>query len=483
MIIDNAKSDWLKEQTKVRPDKIFIIGEKEHYTFSEVYKSVIAFTRFLSGKIKRHSYVPLLCENNPDFIVATFAIWQTGAVPVLINHKLKQHEVTEILRQFEYDYILLHSGLTEKFSLQESKKIVFPVHRDVEIEETYDSRSEATAVVLFTSGSRGKPKGVKISFENLWESVFSFDSAFELSEKDKLLASLPFYHIGGFSIIVRSILSGAQIIFPANLKTGNILRSIKKHKPTFISLVPTMLKRLTETGLNHYSGLKNIFVGGGPSAQNILISAINKQLPITLVYGATETSSMIAEKKIDNNFTGESFVVPMRNVKITIVDEQRNELPAYSKGEIVVTAPQVAEGYLNNPDSTAEKFEGKSFYTGDYGYTDNTGKLFILGRKDDLIISGGENINPAEIEYALTSYPEIEDAYVFGEANEEWGESLVAAIKISDDSKLNIYELKEYLRKKIAPFKIPKKFFFVESIPRTQLGKVNKPELIKKINS
>lgn len=484
MIITNyLNSNWLFEQKKANPDKIFLTGEENHYTFSKVYKLVTGFEHFISGKIKKNSYVPLLCENNPDFIIAIFALWQIGATPVVLNHKLRQDELTEVIQQFDFDYILLHSDLKNKFSFTNAKKIIFPVPLDFDIEKTLPNKYESTAVVLFTSGSKSRPKGVKLSFGNLFAGAFSFDYEFNSSPEDKFLASLPFYHIGGFSIITRSVLSGMQIIFPSGLKTENLLLAIRKYKPNYVSLVPTMLKRLLEKGLNHYEELKNVFVGGGPSAHNILTNAIRKQLPVTLVYGATETTSMVALKKLKDISSEFNGLHPIINVILKISDERKKELPINTKGEIVVTAPQVAQGYLNKDEYSAEKFEGNSFYTGDAGYIDESGKLFVLGRKDDIIISGGENINPAEIEEALISHPEIEDAYVFGETSEEWGEQIVAAIKVSVNSNLANSTLTEFLRTKIASFKIPKKFFFMDAIPRTALGKVKQSELKKLINS
>ncbi len=482
MSIDKPGGNWLFAQKEINPDKIFLTTDDGQLTFSEVYELVIKFEHFLSGKIKKDSYVPLLCENNPGFIVSIFALWQYGATPVVLNHKLTQREITAIIQRYNFSHILLHSGLQNKFSFTNINQIIFPDFFDYDVEETKAGNYKSTAVVLFTSGSKGEPKGVKLSFENLFHNALSFNYEFKSAAEDKFLASLPFYHIGGFSIITRSVLCGMQIIFPNGLKTENLLTALKVHKPTYISLVPTMLKRLIEKGLTHYEGLKNIFVGGAPSTRNILTDALGKHLPVTLVYGATETSSMIAFKKLKDSNDEYNGLKPMRNVNLKITDDRKNEMPANTIGEIVVSAPQVAQGYLHNKESSAVKFENNSYYTGDAGYIDETGKLFVLGRKDGIIISGGENVNPSEIEEALLLHPGVEDVYVFGEANAEWGEQIVAAVKIIANSNITISNLKEYLRTKIASYKIPKKFFFVDAIPRTELGKVKQSELKNLLN-
>ncbi len=474
--------NWLFRQSTLNPDKIFLSDKNRNYSFSEVYQEVLSLAESLRDKTKPNKFVPVLCENNIHFVFAVFALWELGAVPVPVNYKLHKNEILELLSQFEYDYILLHKSLKEKSGLTFEKAQLFPFENKRKLLTEEKSGYGSLAVIIFTSGSRGKPKGVKISFENILASAVSFDSEFQISHSDKFLCSLPFYHIGGFSIITRAVLSGVSVVFPASLRTNDILTSIKEDKPTMVSLVPTMLKRLIDKETEPDNGLRYVFLGGAAAPDDLIEKAVKLNYPVTLVYGATETSSMVAAKIITKEKSKPFSVKPLKNVEIKIIDRNGKTLPPNCKGEIIVSAPQVAGGYLNNEGESKIKFSGKSFYTGDFGYKDDAGSLYILGRIDDIIISGGENINPSEIENVLMQHPEIKDAYIFGERSEEWGEQITAAV-VTQNETLAGDEIKDFLRSHLSAFKIPKKIFFIDSIPRNSLGKVIKPELQKKLTS
>ncbi len=482
MLNVKQKVNWLAQQAKINPGNIFLKGKNNRVvSFSETYGAVLNFAGELVGETQPNKFVPLLCENNIDFVFAVFALWQIGAVPVPLNYKLHKNEIKTILSQFDFDFLLVHKNLKKKFDFTEFTSLYFPFekHKD---NKKFNDYYNSTAVIIFTSGSRGKPKGVKISFKNLYASAISFDDAFQITPDDELLASLPFYHIGGFSIITRTVLSGAQIIFPESSGSNDIQSALNTYRPTMVSFVPTMLKRLTESDFTVYDKLRYVFLGGASSSKKLIKKALGKKLPVTLVYGSTETSSMIAAKRIESGTGIDNYVIPMKNVNIQIINNKNVFLKPNEKGEILISAPQVAEGYLNPTADERNKLKSGTFHSGDFGYLDENGNLHILGRSDDIIISGGENINPAEIEEILLSNPEIRDAYVFGEQNEEWGEQITAAVVKHEESDLDGEKTKYFLQLKLSSFKIPKKIYFVKSIPRSSLGKVLKPELEKLIN-
>ncbi len=337
--------------------------------------------------------------------------------------------------------------------------------------------------MMFTSGSSGKSKAVMLSYENLIQSALIGDQILNQNKNDKWLASLPFYHIGGFSIIVRAFLSDASLIIPDSLNIEDISRAIEKHKPTLASFVSVQLQRLIDNNIRPNNELKNVLIGGGFTSRELSLAAIKKGWKITRVYGSTEVSSFVTAITVEDiqSKPGSSGKALYPN-EILIVNESKMNVPANTRGEIIVNSPAVAKGYYKNQEETSQKIINGFYYTGDIGYLDNDGYLFVEARREDLIISGGENIVPKEVESAILNNSVVEDVFVFGLNNSEWGQEVAAAIVLKKNRKISSNELKLFLKKKLAGYKIPKKIFFISEIPRTSLGKVQKEKLLKVIH-
>ncbi len=331
---------------------------------------------------------------------------------------------------------------------------------------------ESTALILFTSGSSSKPKGVKLSFKSLYSSAVSADIELKFSPENRWIASLPFYHIGGLSIIVRVLLSGSSLLFTRNSNAEDLVSSLENDSPTHLSLVGTTLKRICERKAKPPKSLRCVFLGGGPTDINIIKTGLKLGWPLVKVYGSTETASMVTSVDLNKNkskILSSGRALP-RNV-IYIIDEEGNELKSGEKGEVVVESPALMSGYYKNPSSTKSSLKNGVYFTGDIGYLDRAGFLYIQGRKDNLIISGGENIYPGEIEIALLKHPAVIDAAVFPVKDIEWGYSVAAALVVNKE--ISQEKIRRYLKKHLSSIKIPKRIFFTEEIPRNDLGKVN----------
>ncbi|MFO7446948.1 MAG: o-succinylbenzoate--CoA ligase [Ignavibacteriaceae bacterium] len=428
--------------------------------------------------IRRGNHVPLISENNPDFIINTFALWRLGAIPVPVNTRLIDKEIEELLSFTGCTHAIVDKALNREIQIKSCKIISeFSLPGNEVLSSAIIPSENETAVIIYTSGSTGKPKGVEISFGNLISSALTGNTFLNHRTDDKWLTSLPFYHIGGFSIFVRALLFGASVIIPDSLSAENICKSITLHKPTLASLVSTQLLNLIESGCNPNEELRNILLGGGFVETELLKKALTSGWNVSKVYGSSETASMVTalscKEKVKLNSAGKA----LSGNEIVIVDDNGKILPPGMSGEILVKGPTAAKGYLNNPEETSAKFVDGYYHSGDIGYLDDEGYLFIEARRTDLIISGGENINPLEVEKEILKHPGIIEAAVFGIDDKKWGQSVAAAIVTKNKKQITIEELKVSLKDKLSGYKIPRKLFIIDELPRNDLGKVQREKL------
>jgi len=457
------------------PELPAIIGKNKVISYSELKGKTLSASQFLSGKqINKNEPVAILSDNNPDFIILTLALWLIDAIPVPINTKLRRGEIQQLLEIAGCKKIFIHKSCDNGPELTSIHKFGFPFESKTVTGNVDPAKVdlENTAVIIFTSGSSGTPKGVMLSFSNLLRSAEIGNQVLQQSEKERWLASLPFYHIGGFSIITRAFLYGASIIIPESLSTRDLKFSFENQNPTLASLVGTQLKRLIELKTIPGKELKNLLLGGGFVNNDLVNTAINNGWEISKVYGSSETSSfvtMIKGKEVLQKTDSSGKILPPN--KIYILDGSGQKLPAGKSGEIVVKSDSVMKGYINNEKESSNKLKERMYFSGDIGYLDEEGYLFVEARRNDLIISGGENINPLEVQKSILENPDIKDCYVFGFEDKTWGHIVAAVVVKLNDTNIN---LKEYLGSKLAGYKIPKKIIYVERIPKTSLGKIEK---------
>jgi O-succinylbenzoic acid--CoA ligase len=482
--------DWLSEAAGLYKTKDYIITEQRTLSFNELNEKASFLAHYLQKNynVNKGDITAILSENNPEFIILLSAFWKLGAVPVPINIRLNDLE-TNILISFLKPSFIIQTDNSNAFADQDAKVIRInfediissgtEIERNVVLPDNNNAQDEKdTALILFTSGTSGNPKGVRLSFSNLKVSFENCNTVLNHQANDKWIASLPFYHIGGFSIISRTLLSGTSIIIPKSSRTEDLAAFIKKYNPTFLSLVSTQLKRLIDMRVKPGDHLKCVLLGGGYIVDSLIEEAMLEGWPIAKVYGSTETSSLITfldcNKDKDKKSSGGR---PLKNNRIFIVNGRKELLPPNNIGEIAIESASCAPGYYNNITETDNKFRNGIYYTGDSGYIDEDGYLFIESRMDDLIISGGENINPLEIEASIMEYPGVQKAVVFGMEDNEWGYIVSAAIIAQPDCNISEAELKKYLSNKISPFKVPKKYYFINEFPLSPLGKVQKNRL------
>ena len=446
-----------------------------------VLETAIVFNSF---GINRKENVAIIGNNETQFLINVLALWQINAVPVLINPRSVKDEINRQIHTTNCK-VVLQSNKIKAFDPEFNIKVFkYPFTTDQVTNKTNISDElypEDTAVIIFTSGVSGDSKGVELSFNNLLQSARIGDQVINHNKNDRALASLPFYHIGGFSIFTRVLLFSASIIIPDSIQTEELSAAINKFKPTLCSFVPTQLKRMLSAEIQPNDELRIVLLGGGVIEQRLVYEAISVGWSITKVYGLTETASFItALAGEDVSDKPKSVGKAVKPNRIIIVNENRFQIPWGEVGEIAVSSLAVMKGYFHNEIETNNKFEDGYFLTGDIGYLDADGFLYIEARKTDLIVTGGENVNPNEVEKRITEHPDIIDAAVFPIIEDEWGEVVTAAVVLKDSKiKINIDELRQFLKKDLAGFKLPKKLFVVKKLPRNELGKILRGKLIE----
>ena len=458
------------------PGSILTYGQLE-LSISNTIKALVKLG------VKRLDKIAVLSENNKEYVVLVLSLWNMGAIPVPVNVRLLPNEIEELVSFAGCKFVFTDNHFKDLLTAANIKSHLIPLADEqagniltdnIQYPDSSDKFNlNNTALVIFTSGSSGKSKGVVLSFNNLLHSAMNANKLFHHTQKDRWLASLPFYHIGGFSVITRNFFYGTSLIIPKSLKNEDLMQAIEKFKPTLTSLVTTQLKRLIEAGCKPNPELRQVLLGGGFIETALVSEALDKGWKVSKSYGTSETSSFVTvlypeEFKFKPLSAGRA--IPPN--EILVLDDNKNILPHNETGEIAVKAQSVAKGYLNNDEETRKKFIDNIFYSGDHGYLDDKGFLFIEARREDLIISGGENINPLEIENEILKYNGIKETCVFGLNDTEWGDIVAAAIV--SENEISVDELREFLKNKLPAFKHPKKIFILDKLPKTELGKIQR---------
>ncbi len=482
MITVSNREHWLIEQSDQLNEKTAVIFESVQYSYSDVLNlSKQAASYFIENGISKFDHVSVVSSNNLDFILAVNGLWFIGAVPILLNIRLNNEEIKKSQQNSKSKFLvnISNSFDNEKFdssTIIDFNKKSLSYKNEPSLEYKFDPNS--ICLMMFTSGSTGEPKCVQLTFDNLYASAKSADSFIDHNNADIWLAALPFYHIGGFSIITRTIISGCSMVIPKALKDNDLYTSIEKYKPSLLSLVPTMLGRMIDKGMNPWENLRILFVGGGAATENLISRALKKKWPIVTVYGSTETASMVTVSSTKNlEMNGMSAGVMLDSVEISISDSEFNN---DTSGEIVVSSKSVAHSYLNLTHNETSSLKDGKYFSNDIGKIDSNGNLYIIGRKDEIIISGGENISLAEIENLLNKERNIQDCAVLGVFDEKWGQSYVVITESKENNVKN--EIYKFLKERLVKFKLPRKIYKLDEIPRNELGKIQKNKIKELIN-
>lgn len=403
--------DWLERAATRRPDAVALdaVGDRR-LTYAELREAVriaaagVDDSEGVGGSVELRGV-------GADFAIGLHAALTAGAAAVPIDPRLGPEELD--VRRID-------------------GKLPYP----------------GVATVMFTSGTTSVPKPVYLTLRNWEANAIGSALALGLDQNERWLCVMPLAHVGGLSILLRSTLYATTVILHERFDTEAVLAELMDpaRRVTLVSLVPTMLARLLDAGLERPPALRWALLGGGPIPQPLLERAEHAGVPVAPSYGMTEGCSQIA-----------TFGVPLHGVELRLDD-----------GEVVVRGPNFAANTLD---------ERGWLHTGDLGELDPGGRLRIIGRRSDTIVSGGENVAPAEVEAVLLDHPAVADVGVFARADGEWGERVVATVVLHDGQSVTPNELQEFASARLARFKVPKEIDFSEALPRTASGKLLRRQL------
>jgi O-succinylbenzoic acid--CoA ligase len=330
------------------------------------------------------------------------------------------------------------------------------------------------ALLLFTSGTTGSPKAVRLTLYNLLASAIGAAFRLGVTPSDRWLGCLPVHHMGGLAPVFRSVFYGTTLVLQGAFDAAETARLLDEHDVTGVSLVPTQLRRLLDAGWSPSPSLRTVLLGGAPAGESLLDRAAVAGVPVCTTYGLTETASQVTTARPTDARTHPGTVgQPLACTTVRVVADG-SPVAAGQHGEIVVDGPTVTPGYLDG-DATDQSFSEWGLHTGDLGYRDEDGRLWVVGRLDDVVITGGELVAPAEVAETLESHHGVEEAAVVGIDDPEWGER-VAALVVPEgvNSSPDAGTLREHCRGQLSAYKLPKTIVAADSVPRTDSGTVDR---------
>ncbi|MFD1739173.1 o-succinylbenzoate--CoA ligase [Bacillus salitolerans] len=483
----NVVPNWLMQRAYLTPQRIAIkMGERE-ITFDQLHNQVYQMAgRLHAMGIKRGANIAVLSHNSIEMIEILHALKYIGAVTVLLNTRLTTNELLWQIENAHVDFVLVESSMAKQLEGKSKARVVSfdalytiePKKGELHVVKEFSLDKPDT--IMYTSGTTGNPKGVIQTYGNHYWSAIGSALNLGIEQEDCWLACVPFFHVSGLSILMRSVIYGMKVVVQDGFQAETVNKEIVNEKVTIISVVSTMLQQmidhLDERGSGYPPSLRCVLLGGGPAPETLLEKSKLRNIPVFQTYGMTETASQVVTLSSEYSLSKlGSAGKPLFHSQVKIVQndvEQDNDKP----GEILVKGPTVSTGYWNCPDATKSSLKNGWLYTGDIGYLDADGFLYVLDRRKDLIISGGENIYPAEIESVLLSHPEVAEAGVTGKEDLKWGQVPVAFVVLKNP--ISKEELMAFCGEKLARYKLPKAIYSVTSLPRNATNKLQRHKLL-----
>ncbi|MBB5149465.1 MULTISPECIES: long-chain-fatty-acid--CoA ligase [Ureibacillus] len=501
----------VREQSLNHPEKIAYIFEGRSTTYGEFEDKVssLAFSMNQLG-IQKGDHVALIFQNCPHFLIAYYALMRIGAVSIPINPMYTLDEMSYIVDNGDVKWIIAGEDsigrinqLSNKFSqikgsilcdkdsshlFHDRQEGKYHFYSDL-IKHSYSMKpvsleADDIAIILYTSGTTGHPKGVMLTHGNLYANARDVGDYFLFSEEDRVIATLPFYHVFALTVVLNVPLStGATILIAPRFSPKYIFQLAKEYHATVFAGVPTMysfLHQYKEGEPSSFSSLRLAISGGAPLPIKVLENFEARfNIPIFEGYGLSEAAPVTCFNSPTQKPKPGSIGTSIPNVINKVVDDQGNDVAIGEVGELICKGPNVMKGYYKSPEETDKAIRDGWLYTGDLARQDEEGYIYIVDRKKDLIIVGGYNVYPREVEEVLYTHPKVLEAAVVGFSNEDYGEEVHAFIVLKEEAYYD--ELLQHCEKHLATYKIPEAFHIIQSLPKNSTGKILKRHLKERI--
>jgi len=496
----------LRESRHARPDHPLCHISDLTFTYTQVDEiSGRVASALLGTGLRRGDKVAVQLPNLPQFLFTYFAILKAGLVMVPLNPLLKAPEVAYQLRDSESRMLITFEGFAAEAVAgareagDVSMYVVNLPGNDQRPEGTrdYDElyfaddtgeiepvNADDTAVIIYTSGTTGKPKGAELTHFQLYMNCTVAGELFGFRDDDIGVAVLPMFHVFGLSSVLNTAVRfGGTLVLIPRFEPDAVLDAIARYRCTIFSGVPTMYYTLLQADVasRDLSSLR-VGISGGAAIPGEVIRAFEEKFPGVVIlegYGLSETASTTTFNVSAEQRKVLSIGKPIWGVEVRVVDEQDKPLPPGSEniGEIVIRGHNVMKGYYGNLAATAEAFRGGWFHTGDLAYADKDGYLFVVDRKKDMLIRGGYNVYPREIEEVLFGHPAVAEAAVVGKADPKLGEEILAFVVPKPGAEADPDDIMAYCRERLAAYKYPREVRIAEDLPKGPTGKILKREL------
>jgi acyl-CoA synthetase (AMP-forming)/AMP-acid ligase II len=509
-------TDFLSIATAICPDRDFLVFEGQRRGYAKTNERINRLAHALEKMgIQKSDCVGMLHVNCPQYVEVYFAAAKLGAIFVPLNFRAKTDELSYMINHAEIRVLFAADRYMEMVNAMLEK--LTTVEQCIAVDEKQDERpfyedlissspsenfpgnieDEDMTILMYTAGTTGRPKGVPLRHSDFTSYVLENVDPADPEVKERNLLTVPLYHVAGMQAMLAGVYGGRTLVLMRQFEVKEWMRTIQAERVSRAMLVPTMLKWvIDDPDFDKYdlASLRVVTYGAAPMPFEVIKKAIEKMPWVHFfnAFGQTETASTITvlgpddhriegtqaeqEKKLKR--LASSIGRPLPDVKVKIVDREGHELAPLEVGEILAKGSRVMSGYWGEDEKTKQVLTDDGWLrTGDKGWMDEEGYIFLAGRGDDMIIRGGENISPQEVEDVLYAHPKVEEAAVIGLADEEWGQKVCAVVVLKEGQESTEEELIEFCKSKLAGFKQPRSVVFVEALPRNPMGKVLKKKL------
>jgi len=498
---------WFRRRAEREPTNPALTFEGRTYRYGDLQSEAEKLSAVLAaGGVGEGDRVAFVGSNHVIAPIALLAASRIGAIFVPVNFRLNADELAAIVKD---------AGVHTLIADQARSSVIEPVRRDLpcvrylHLSETRDGweslagltsavvavpsaverRPDDIAILMYTSGTTGKPKGVMMSNDNLWFSTLSGVLTVDLTSRDVTLICLPLFHAAGLCmLLLPTLMAGAHAVLLPGFDAERVLTELERHRVTVSMLVPTMMLMVSQCAAfetRDLSAMRLVIAGAAPVPEPQLRVYASRGIPVSHCYGMTESTSLVSslapsQAMVKLGSCGRPAL--MSEMRLIDADGRTVTVPG-ERGELCLRGRCITRGYWNQPEATAAAIRNGWLHSGDVGYFDAEGYFYICDRLKDMIISGGENVYPAEVESVLYEHPSIAQVAVIGIPDERWGERVAAVAVIKPQQSLDLDSLRAYAEKKLARYKLPSALFVVDALPVNSAGKLLKTELRRRFAS